>query len=697
MMLYIIGRMMVKLVMMLVFSVFWLMRTMAGDTVLPNIEFVKETPVDTSQLGILMQKINLLEINQQDSAMVLLEQSLLLSRSQHDTAVSIYCLRMASEVYYFQGNFKKSLQYDLERLQLSKSWSTNDYLTSLNDVANNYQALADYKLSIQYRQLLDSLASACGDSVNWGYALLNIGGAYFEDKKDSMALRYYNRAYPVIADCGDSALIVKLNCSLAEYYLKNNQIQNAEEYLKVARGILEKEALVDLEAIVQTIYFWGEFCVQSKKYARAYSFFNEVEEINRINESSDLMTLTYLGMADVKVNNNERDSARYFIAKGLDYAKTGSLQLKCYMKFRDLFLDEGNYKKAYFYAQKFEQLNDSIHNEAYYRYVEEVQTRYETQKRERENHELKQQSINREMVIRNQKIAGAAITLISFLLFWFMVVFFNGRKKQKKLNRLLNDKQLLIEKKNAVLEQKNEEISQQSNLLKEANATKDKFFSIIAHDLKSPFNVVLGYAELLLQSYDDFDDNERKDFIGDLNNSARSAFDLLENLLTWSRSQQGRIFIEQEPVNLFSLVKQSIEPYGLNAKLKQIRLLNKIPDHVMVLVDRYTISITIANLVSNAIKFTHEKGVISIIANIMQHDIEVCVEDNGVGITANRLVDIFDDKINQSSEGTQNEKGTGLGLILCKEFVEKNGGQIWVESEEGRGSRFFFTLPKNNK
>lgn len=236
--------------------------------------------------------------------------------------------------------------------------------------------------------------------------------------------------------------------------------------------------------------------------------------------------------------------------------------------------------------------------------------------------------------------------------------------------------------------------------LREANATKDKFFSIIAHDLKSPFSTMLGFTELLFNKFDKYDVQKQKKFLGILKQDVQNTYNLLENLLLWSRSQRGIIDFKPEKEKLYLL---SIETIGLLSQMaakKSISLKNEIPKNIIVNADKDMLTMIIRNLISNAIKFTPKEGEIVIKASIVNDDdnhesVEIFIKDSGVGMSEKIQSNLFKISENISRKGTENETGTGLGLILCKEFAEKHGGKIWVESELGIGSTFSFTIPNN--
>lgn len=232
--------------------------------------------------------------------------------------------------------------------------------------------------------------------------------------------------------------------------------------------------------------------------------------------------------------------------------------------------------------------------------------------------------------------------------------------------------------------------------LRKSNAAKDKFFSIIAHDLKSPFNTLMGYNYLLMKEYHQYDDEKRESMIRSLYDITKQTFNLLENMLVWSRSQTGSIPFAPRSINITKLLLENVRMFAPTARAKNITLTMgmQITEN-FVFADPGMVQTVLRNLVTNAIKFTPEKG--EVILNVEDENDEqviVSVSDNGVGIDPAKKDQLFAVDNNYSTRGTHDEKGTGLGLAICREFVEKNGGEIWLESTPGAGSKFSFTLYK---
>ncbi len=236
-----------------------------------------------------------------------------------------------------------------------------------------------------------------------------------------------------------------------------------------------------------------------------------------------------------------------------------------------------------------------------------------------------------------------------------------------------------------------EELNQTVKKLKQANATKDKFFSIISHDLKNLFNALIGLSGLVADKR--IETEKRDSFVKVLQQTSEKGHNLLVNLLTWSRSQTGKIEFKQAEFNLKDIAADHAEFSRTLASAKKINIFSDIEETTTVFADKNMLDTVFRNLLSNAIKFTPANGSIKISSKQEGDFVEISISDTGIGMQPEDIEKLFRIDVDHKTIGTSDEKGTGLGLILCKEFVEKNGGAIWVESEEGKGSQFYIILP----
>ncbi len=264
-------------------------------------------------------------------------------------------------------------------------------------------------------------------------------------------------------------------------------------------------------------------------------------------------------------------------------------------------------------------------------------------------------------------------------------------------NRLLEQRQQYIQEQTEELMAQKDELETVNDYLAELNSTKDKCFSIIAHDLKNPFNTILGFSELLSQNFVNLTEEKKQQFADIIFKASKNVFDLLENLLLWVRSQTNRIKFEPEIVELNHMVRENLTLLQETSHQKKIKVIFAHEKKFKVFCDRNMINIVIRNLLTNAIKFTSQEGTIRVEIQDEGDLVHTMISDTGIGIAPDEIEKLFRVDIHFTREGTGGEAGTGLGLILCKEYIVKNNGKIWVESEVGKGSTFHFTLPKSDK
>jgi two-component system sensor histidine kinase/response regulator len=270
--------------------------------------------------------------------------------------------------------------------------------------------------------------------------------------------------------------------------------------------------------------------------------------------------------------------------------------------------------------------------------------------------------------------------------------------KVKERTAQLESQKTKLEQLNASLENQKSKLKQltaslasQKVELKKLNASKDKFFSIIAHDLRAPFSGLLGITDFIIKNLENFSQRDS------LRDAAETVYTLLENLLAWSRLQRGTMKNHPEDIRLDEIAAQNMRLFASSAEQKQISLVNQIPKGTTAYADKHMIDTVIRNLLSNALKFTYTGGVIRVLAHKNEKDVEFAISDTGTGIPQEDIPQLFQIDVKYSHAGTAGEEGTGLGLILCKDLVEKNDGTILVESEVGQGTTFTVRLPSEKK
>lgn len=277
-------------------------------------------------------------------------------------------------------------------------------------------------------------------------------------------------------------------------------------------------------------------------------------------------------------------------------------------------------------------------------------------------------------------IWDTALFKISGLIFIIILVFFTHKMRTRSLKKRANHLE--------------NEVAARTIELREINATKDKFFSIISHDLKNPFSSLIGSSDLLLQKGDNLSEEDRGILIRDIATSSKSTYELLDNLLQWSKTQQGLMELVPVEFDIKEHVESVVRLHSHIANKKGIELQSFIPENLIVSADKNILTSVISNLLTNAIKFSFKGNPVTIRITENNKDVVFSIIDKGVGLSKGEVTDLFKIDKMKTKPGTNREKGSGLGLILCKEFIEKSGGQIWAKSIKGEGSTFEFSLPK---
>jgi signal transduction histidine kinase len=353
---------------------------------------------------------------------------------------------------------------------------------------------------------------------------------------------------------------------------------------------------------------------------------------------------------------------------------------KSYEYLSSCYKELGDLKKSLYYKDQYLAIHDFILNDRSEQQVLATENRYVLDKKESQIDKLETDRIQREKEIAAQKKFRNVLFILIGLSFVILVLIFYLYIVKKRSN--------------LILQEANDKVQLQNIALQDLNATKDKFFSIISHDLKGPLNSLTSFSGLLINHTDSLSKDEIKMLAKDLDKSLKNLFALLENLLEWSRSQTGKIEFKPEAFDVTALLAENTELLKAQAQNKNIVLENAYISEQSVFAHKHSINTVVRNLISNAIKFTPAGGMIKVDLQPKADSVTVTIADNGVGMSKEVMNKLFRIDTKHTTKGTAEEKGTGLGLILCKEFVEKNGGRIWVESEEGKGSVFCFTVPR---
>ncbi len=600
-----------------------------------SVDYVRKVKEDKFLSNILIEQgILNSEVKNYSSAVKLFSKAIRLAKKNNDTT------NVAKGYYYSGLTLEKKGDYDqalealiLAQQEYAKESDQSGVCASIVTTADIFYNLNDVNQSLTlYFKALDN----CNNSDTCEYienCYLKIGEIYMGKDQVEEAFDYLNRYESLNKSRKDTLGIIKGKIAFGEYYALLNDYSKAIIILHEALDLIDKKPDVSIEG--------------------------------------DLLIV----LAKVYVKTRDLFQAKSYAQRGLIIASTlDEKQLKAdsYNVFSEIYELKGDYRSAYFYKNKYEQIKDSILNKETLLALRKLSGLKEDSNDKKVIEELEQENISLNNYWLKEKNKRYLLLITTLLLFLFTIILFALFRAKAK-----------VEKK---LKLKNQE-------LEKLNATKDKFFSIIAHDLKSPFNSLMGFSEMLSLHAESKSYADIIEYSGIIHNSTRKLFSLVDTLLQWSRTQLGTTEYKPERLEVGIVSSNIVSILKINAEEKDIVISVDIDNHLIGWADKDLYSAVLRNLISNAIKFSRVGSVITVTAKTKKQFIEISVSDTGVGMTKENLSKIFNVDKNVSTKGTFNEKGTGLGLVLCKEFVEINRGSIWAESKLEKGSTFKFTLP----
>lgn len=597
---------------------------------------------DTAKVRLLFQLSLAYHYSEPDTALQYAQASLSLAKSLRDDKGIGDGLITRGRLQRDQGNYGEALKDITASLTIYRTISDSVQIANaLNDISIVYAMSGDDARALSYFEETLDLFRAINDTKGESHALNNIGVIHRSAGRLPTAKDYFLRSLRIKQARHDTLSIPRSYANLAGLFNELNQPEEALRYYRSAdslfRRINDKQGLASNLNAIANLYLQQSELLSAKKHAT-----EGLEVAQAIN-------------------------ALPMVEKTSQTLATISEQLQ-------------DYPAAYQYLQMHTATKDSLHNENQVRQLEELKARFDSEKQASEIAILKKDQQLREAHIQRQEMIKYGLLGGLLLLFLLLVIFFYAYRincQQKKLLRV-----------------QNQEIQQQKEDLRELNQTKDRFFSIISHDIKGPLNTLKGFVFLLNQSAESLSQQEVQTMSNRIGESLNNLHQLLENLLTWSLSQIQQRTIHPESVSLYELTEDIFRLYEPTAAQKEVYLVNQASAGVLAWADNHSVHTILRNLIANSIKYSHPQTSVIVAVQATDEEVTVRVTDEGVGMDEETIQDLFALDKKTSEAGTANELGSGFGLVLCDELVRKNGGRLWVESEIHEGSTFIFTLPK---
>ncbi len=588
-------------------------------------------------------------------------------------------------VHRNRGDYSNAITYYYEALELSTKYNnTIQKAYSNNNLGGIFTLKGDYLNAIKYLEKAFVNFKKIEDYNGLGYVCVNLGNLHRHNDDTQEAIDYFNQAVDYKNMMGDSVgIAILINLQAITYY-DMGDYNKAYELYKDLEPLYTNNK--DSKGLAVIKNYLGLLEVRKENYSKAIKYYRQAEKINRSIENKQGQATSLINMGYAYHKLNRRQESLSTIDRGFNIAKEiGDKEeiAHAYEIYSTIYSELGEFKNAYEFQEKYTHAIISKNDYHTKERLAALRINNELDKRSKQNLTLEKENEN--LNHENDEVKDSltyykyiAIVLFIFLLILGIYIFV----------LLRNNKESITD--NSALIRANEQLS-------EANQTRDKFLSIIGHDLKNPFNSVLGLTGLLSSEWDTIPNEEKRYIINEINSTSNTLYELMDNLLLWAKNQANSIHVFQEEFNMNDYLVDMYEIFRNQASFKNIKIIMDIGDKNMVVADPNMISTVLRNLMSNAIKFTRKSGKISIELKQRDAELEFCISDNGKGLLPDDLKRVLETESAHSTKGTENETGTGLGLLLVKEFIRLNGGVFWVESKVDIGSKFYFTLPKKSR
>jgi len=597
---------------------------------------------------------------------------------------------------------EESIKYGTEAIELAGKYK--DYISLANGysfVGVSYRIMGKYSKSVDFFYKGLEIAVEHEISEQEGYAYLNLANLFVYQELAALAYENVKKAEAIATEIGNQRM-------LAYVYMYSGRVYNLEgkqdsAILSYKKSLSLREELNQIPEQATCFKYIGDIYFHKGEFTTAAENYNlSLDKVDKKNDR-DLFANILIKKSMIFVNENRYKEASAMAHEGLKIAN----EIGANMTIRDalqalvtISLRTNDYKLASGFQQRVRLYNDTLFSNQLSEKIFFLEYQLEKQQRNAKIDLLNKDNSIKELRIKRIRIISIGLTAIIALLiavFIVLIILMKQRRANEKLLESHNQEILKqndsIEQQNRKLSEANEKLEKSEEELKRIVQTKDKLFSIIAHDLRNPFTALSGLTEVMLDNAGKIDAAEMNVYASMINDSSHKLLQLIENLLQWARSQTGTLKHFKTNIILKSLADDVMKIYMSQAGTKGITLKNEIPDNVSVFADYEILSIIVRNLISNGIKYTQKGGSVTCAAYQEHGNTVIKVLDTGIGMSSDVLEKLFKIEETFSTEGTGHELGTGLGLVICKEFTETLGGTITVESSLGKGTSFTVTLP----
>jgi signal transduction histidine kinase len=597
-----------------------------------------------------------------------------------------YTLNNIGSVYWTSKDYGNSLEYYLNALDIrSQIGDKSDISSSLSNLGNVYKNLKHYNKALSYYKKALEIRTELGEQHQRAYTLNDIGGIYWRMNRYKDALDYYNQSLIIRKELDEKRYVASTLKNIGTVY-KN--LKELDLSLKSYNQALQIYTLLKDSKEQATIYsLIGNLFHQFQNTEKSLEYHKTALTLHKKINNPRGVAFASNNIGEILLEYGQKNKAEPYLLKAYEVAQQiqePNLLRNTSENLFEYFSQKGNYKKALeFYRHLSESEQDSIVADHHKDRISEFEALYEISK-------------NRDEIKNLQEFSHQQTILIYLFIAILILAIIIGYITYKNV-RIRQVSTLTLASKNKELQGINARLKESELILRDLNITKDKFFNIISRDLKDPFKELNRISKDLFKNFEFLNREDKLERIKILYDTSIHTNTLVENLLLWAASQTGKTKFTPDFFNIKHMIDDKLKDLEEQIIEKNLKIMYNLNDQITAYADTNSIGEVIRNLLTNAVKFSYPKGTITLTVHEKKYMIELEICDEGVGISEDNLNKLFRLDSDYLSLGTAQEKGSGIGLLLCKEYIEKNNGKIWAESEEGKGSRFYFTLPKNNR
>lgn len=613
--------------------------------------------------------------------------ALLSINNKHSSLQEAQTKQLLGYLYFRIGNLNKSIEAYRQALQISNDIGNDPFKAQVQSALGGTYFLAG-NLSESASNYLQALRffEAQQDKNSMVSVYIGLANIYNKQNNFAQAIEYNLKAINIYEASSNKFKILIGYDQVGNLYQKQGNYAKANEYLQRALKLyVELNNLAGQSSLLLQI---GSNQFAAKQYSKAVDSYNQSIKISKKLNMLPVQAAACNGLALSYAELKLYDKAILAGLEAQQIAQKASLKIEleqAYETLSKLYKTTQKHDKATTFENLSKEIKDSLYNDSTLKQLADLQLRFDGEKNKRKIElQTKEQQVLASELLREKQVRNSIVIILLVVLLGLAglsILYFQNKKIAKNLNL----QKIELEATSAAILKQKEELGQLNNV-------KDRFFSIISHDLRNNLTTMKLYFDLV--SNPDYEPSEdMEDMTKQISSSVENTIDLLENLLVWAQAQIKGIDINPQQLILSHVIKGNIDLLAGNAHTKNIELSSDVSTDLCAFADEDMINLVIRNLISNAIKFTPKGGSIRITANNNNNTVQINITDTGVGISKANLEKLFVKNSNPTTLGTANEKGTGLGLLLCKEFIEKNNGSISVSSQPDKGSTFTIILP----